>query len=56
MASTMSRPVPRGCDVVKRTRLMPEISPTAASNSAKDLFFFPSQVGSWYEFTFWPSS
>src|ERR1700683_4753231 len=38
MASMMSRPKSRGCEVVKRTRLMPGTSPTAASSSAKVLF------------------
>ncbi len=42
MASMMSRVKSRGCEVVKRTRRMPGISPTAARSSAKD--FFPSDV------------
>jgi len=55
-ASTMSRPKSRGCDVVKRTRLIPGTSPTAASNSANDRFFLGSSAASLYEFTFCPSN
>ena len=44
MASMMSRPKSRGCEVVKRTRRMPGISPTAASNSAKDFFSQSTQL------------
>ncbi len=36
MASTMSRVKSRGCEVVKRTRLIPVMLPTAVSSSANE--------------------